>query len=266
MSKYTVRQVSAFAGVSVRTLHVYDELGLLKPADRTESRYRLYGDKELLRLQQILFYKELDFSLEEIGRILDSPDFDIVQALSQHKTALATKRDRLDTLLATIDNTINHIIYTTNEGDFCMKPEELYEGLPKEFATIYRDEAHKNWGDAVKNSEEALRKMSKADFAKLNNDFKENWKMLSTMTAQDPSSDAVQERIVRHYALTRALWGTSALPDNQAAQFLGLGELYIEDTRFTEVDGVQVPGFGAFMSKAMNYFVETALAEPSVAA
>ncbi len=265
MSSYTVRQVAAFAGVSVRTLHVYDEIGLLKPADRTESRYRLYGEKELLRLQQILFYKELDFSLEEIGRILDSPDFDIVQALAQHKIALATKRERLDTLLATIDNTINHILHTTTEGEFTMKPEELYEGLPKEFATTYRDEAHKYWGDAVKKSEEVLRKMSKTDFTKLKDDFKENWKMLSTMTAQEPSSDAVQERIVRHYALTRALWGTSALPDNQAAQFLGLGELYIEDPRFTEVDGVQVPGFGAFMSEAMNYFVETALAEASVA-
>ena len=147
-----------------------------------------------------------------------------------------------------------------------MTPEELYEGLPKEFATTYRDEAYKHWGDAVKKSEEALRTMSKADFTKLKDDFKENWKMLSTMTAQEPSSDAVQERIVRHYALTRALWGTSASPDNQAAQFLGLGELYIEDSRFTEVDGVQVPGFGAFMNEAMSYFAETALAETSVAA
>jgi DNA-binding transcriptional MerR regulator len=246
--------------VSVRTLHVYDEIGLLKPADRTESRYRLYGEQELLRLQQILFYKELDFSLEEIGRILDSPDFDIVQALSQHKISLAAKRERLDTLLATIDTTINHIIHATNEGDLHMTPEELYEGLPKEFATTYRDEAHKHWGEAVKQSEEALRKMSKTDFATLKDDFKENWKMLSTMTAQEPSSDAVQERIVRHYALTRAFWGTSAAADNQAAQFLGLGELYIEDPRYTAIDGVQVHGFGAFMSEAMNYFAKTVLA------
>lgn len=260
MSSYTVRQVAAFAGVSVRTLHLYDEIGLLKPANRTESRYRLYGEQELLRLQQILFYKELDFSLEEIGRILDSPDFDIVQALSQHKISLAAKRERLDTLLETIDKTINHIIHTTNEGDFQMKPEELYEGLPKEFATTYRDEAHKHWGNAVKKSEEALRKMNKADLAKLRDDFKENWKILSTMTTQDPTSDKVQERIVRHYALTRALWGTSASADNQASQFQGLGELYIEDPRFTEVDGMQVPGFGAFMNKAMSYFAETALA------
>jgi DNA-binding transcriptional MerR regulator len=265
MSSYTVRQVAAFAGVSIRTLHVYDEIGLLKPADRTESRYRMYGEKELLRLQQILFYKELDFSLEEIGRILDSPDFDIVQALAQHKISLAAKRERLDTLLATIDNTINHILHTTDGGEFLMKPEEIYEGLPKEFATTYRDEAHKHWGDAVKKSEEALRKMSKADLAKLRDDFKENWKMLSTMTAQKPSSDAVQERIVRHYALTRALWGTSAATDSQAAQFLGLGEMYTEDPRFTEVDGVQIPRFGAFMNEAMSYFVETTLAEAGVA-
>ena len=256
MKYYSVRQLAALAGVSVRTLHVYDDMGLLKPAARTEARYRQYGEKELLRLQQILLYKELDFPLQEICTILDDPDYDLVEALERHKMALSARQQRLSVLLSTIDKTISHI----QQGAFQMTPEELYEGLPKEFATEYRKEAQKRWGDAVKKSEEALRTMSKADFTKLKDDFKENWKTLSTMTAQEPSSDAVQERIVRHYTLTRALWGTSASPDKQTAQFLGLGELYIEDPRFTEVDGVQVAGFGAFMRDAMQYFAETALA------
>lgn len=254
--QYSVQEVAKLASVSVRTLHVYDDIGLLKPATRTEARYRLYGEKELLRLQQILFYKELDFSLHEIKDILDAPDFDIVQALEQHKTALLARKERLTTLLTTIDKTITHL----TQGDYMMTVEELYEGLPKEFATDYREEAYRRWSEAVKHSEEALRRMNKADFNKLKDDFKENWNALSQMTALDPASDAVQERILRHYTLTRAFWGTSATPDKQAAQFKGLGTLYTEDPRYTQVAGKPNPGFAEFMSKAMAFFADTALA------
>jgi DNA-binding transcriptional MerR regulator len=75
MDNYSVKRLSDLAGVSVRTLHLYDEIGLLKPSIRTDAGYRIYGEKELLRLQQILFYKELDFSLQEIAAILDHPEF-----------------------------------------------------------------------------------------------------------------------------------------------------------------------------------------------
>lgn len=80
MKEYSVKGLSKIAGVSVRTLHHYDKIGLLKPAIRTEARYRLYGENELLKLQQILFYKELDFSLNEIINILNDPDFDLMKA------------------------------------------------------------------------------------------------------------------------------------------------------------------------------------------
>ncbi|MBA4145294.1 MAG: MerR family transcriptional regulator, partial [Cytophaga sp.] len=89
MVSYSVKELSEIAGVSVRTLHLYDEIGLLKPSTRTEARYRLYGENELLRLQQILFYKELGISLEEIRSILDDPEFDLLQALESHKVALS---------------------------------------------------------------------------------------------------------------------------------------------------------------------------------
>ena len=78
MENYSVKKLSDLAGVSVRTLHLYDEIGLLKPSVRTSAGYRLYGERELLRLQQVLFYKELDFSLQEIAAILDHPEFDVV--------------------------------------------------------------------------------------------------------------------------------------------------------------------------------------------
>jgi len=94
---YSVKQLAKLAGVSVRTLHLYDQLGLLKPSIRTENRYRRYGETELLRLQQILFYKVLDFPLKEIGPILDDPDFDLLKALEDHKQSLITKREHLTT-------------------------------------------------------------------------------------------------------------------------------------------------------------------------
>ena len=87
MSKYSVSEVSRMSGVSVRTLHYYDEIDLLKPLDRTGVGYRYYGDQELLRLQQILFFRELDFPLKEISKCINAPEFDVVQALEQHKSA-----------------------------------------------------------------------------------------------------------------------------------------------------------------------------------
>src|SRR5690606_22198431 len=85
---YTVRQLAQLAGVSVRTLHYYDEIGLLRPSRVGENGYRYYDEPEVLRLQQILLYKELELSLEEIGSLLDQPDFDVLRALEDHKRAL----------------------------------------------------------------------------------------------------------------------------------------------------------------------------------
>src|SRR5688500_17485670 len=93
MERYSVKRLAALAGVSVRTLHLYDEIGLLKPSIRTEKKYRLYGRAELLRLQQILFYKEMDIPLKEIADILDDPQFDLLTALENHKKALKQKQE-----------------------------------------------------------------------------------------------------------------------------------------------------------------------------
>ena len=107
MKLYTVKELSRLAGVSVRTLHHYDQIGLLKPLQRSGSAgYRRYGQKELLRLQQILFFKELDFPLPDIRRILDAPDFDPVEALRFHRKKLTERVERLKTLLRNIDNTM----------------------------------------------------------------------------------------------------------------------------------------------------------------
>src|SRR5512143_296680 len=100
---YTVQQLARLAGVSARTLRHYDHIGLLKPSARSAAGYRLYGEADLLRLQQILFFRELDFPLADIQGILDEPGFDQVKALHAHRRLLQQEADRLERLLKTIE-------------------------------------------------------------------------------------------------------------------------------------------------------------------
>src|SRR5919107_1357533 len=106
---YTVKAVSDLAKVSVRTLHHYDEIGLLKPAGHSAAGYRLYGQKDLERLQQVLFFKELGFDLKEIKRILADPSFDRRRALVEHRKLLLERRERLRRLIASVDRTLKAI-------------------------------------------------------------------------------------------------------------------------------------------------------------
>ena len=255
METYSVKQLAKMAGVSVRTLHLYDQMGLLKPAARTAARYRLYGKAELSRLQQILFYRELDFPLQTIRDTLNDPAFEVVQALESHKAALLARRDRIARLLVTIDNTISHL--TT--GSNMLTIEELYEGLPKEQAEAYRTEAVKKWPAEAEQAETSLRKQSKADLHALKTEFRNLWQQLAAMTQQEPTSAPVQAQVAHHYALIRQFWGTADSADAQAEAYAGLGQLYVSDERYTATDGHTNPAFADFLSKAMRHFAETKL-------
>ena len=257
MEKYSVKKLSELAGISVRTLHYYDQIGLLKPSIRTEARYRFYGSEELFRLQQILFYKELDFPLEKIHEILDDPDFDLMLALSNHKTALKEKRDRIDILIDTIDKTINNQF---KNDKTMLKPEELYEGLSKETADSYRKEAIKKYGKkTVETSEKSLQQLTKEQFAALRQEQQDITAELFALVNEDYTSAEVQAVIARHYANTRKFWGTYDSSDTQSEQYAGLGDLYINDERFTMIDGKAQPAFAQFLSKAMGYFANNNL-------
>ena len=250
MDKYSVKALSKLAGVSVKTLHHYDKIGLLKPNTRTEARYRLYGPEEILRLQQILFYKELDFPLQEIRDIMDDPDYDMVSALSNHKDALKARRQRIDVLINTIDKTINHQLKQNT-----MKPEELYEGLPKETARAYRKEAIKQYGQsAVETSEKSLMKLSKAELSALKREQQDVTALLFSLANHSPESENVQAAIERHYIVTRKFWGTFQSKDPQLDQYAGLGQLYENDERFTMVNGQPQPKFATFLKQAMYYY------------
>src|SRR4051812_42458427 len=121
---YTVKQVAAMSGVSVRTLHFYDETGLLKPAYHGANGYRFYEEPQLLILQQILFYRELGFELKQIQEILSRADFEKVAALQSHREVLQKDLTRIDELIETIDKTIEHL-----KGTKKMKSEEMFVGF-----------------------------------------------------------------------------------------------------------------------------------------
>lgn len=249
MKQYTVKQLADLAGISVRTLHYYDDIHLLTPAERSEAGYRLYGESELLRLQQILFYRELDVPLNEIGAILDDPGFNKVRSLRAHKVALVSRKERLSRLINTIDNTIANL-----RKDAIMTPEELYEGFPREQAEAWRQEALDRWGPAVEDSERYLQSLGKEQFDALKEGFAACWKRLAGMHDRDPESPEVQAEVERHYGFIRQFWGVTDPSDIRKEQYIELGELYKADPRYTTIDGVEQPGLGEFMSQAMQSF------------
>ncbi|MCB0636507.1 MAG: MerR family transcriptional regulator [Lewinella sp.] len=256
MERYSVKEVADMSGVSVRTLHYYDQIGLLRPGARSEAGYRSYGETELLRLQQILFYKELGFSLQEIRVILDDPAFDLIAALEAHRQALTSRQQRLSRLLATIEHTIDHL----KNGDVMKKPEMLYEGLPKEVGTTYRREAMEKYGEkTVTRSEAELMKLGKEGFAQLQAEFQGVNDELFALRGEAPDSQPVQAAIARHYACIRQFWGTTGSADMQAEAYAGLGELYVSDERFTRVKGEPQPAFARFLAAAMGHFAATRL-------
>ncbi|WP_018628653.1 MerR family transcriptional regulator [Niabella aurantiaca] len=250
MKQLSVKELARAAGVTVRTLHLYDRTGLLKPALRTEKKYRYYGKAELLRLQQILFYKELGLSLAEIAALLDAPDFDLVKALTGHKKALQQKQQQLSKMMETIDKTILNL-----KGKINMTHEELYAGLPREQAQQWRKEALEKWPDQVKHSEKMLLKMSRAGFDILQQTFKSVNEQLAALKKEDPQSPQ-SPQVQQHYDCILKFWGKT---DNIAAAYKGLGDLYVADTRYTTVNGTADREFAAFMNAAMIHFADTQL-------
>lgn len=138
---YTVKQLSDLAQISVRALHYYDEIDLLKPSQVGANGYRYYDDASLLRLQQILFYREIGLELVQIRDVLDSPDFDLLAALRSHREVLVQKGNRLQNLIATIDSTMMHLA-----GEMDMSKKRLFEGFSEAKQKDYEREARLQYG------------------------------------------------------------------------------------------------------------------------
>jgi DNA-binding transcriptional MerR regulator len=249
MNNYSVKKLAKLAGVSVRTLHLYDKIGLLKPSVRTEARYRLYGEKELLRLQQILFYRELDFPLKDICTILDNPAFDIMQALEGHRKALLANIERLNTLVGSIDKTL-----LTLKNKTMLQVEDLYEGIPQDKAEAWRAEAMTKWGkETILEAENNMRSLSKEELKTELNDISEK---LTALMNGDPGNPEVQQLIARRYQIILRFTG-GQIKQGKLAYLRGLGELYVADNRYTPVNGMPSMELALFMKAATDIYVES---------
>lgn len=246
------------AGVTIRTLHLYDKIGLLKPRMRTSSNYRCYGESEMLRLQQILFYKELDFSLKDIKQMLAHPDFDVIKALESHRAAITERSNRLDILLQTIDHTVNHLKNKIRMENY----EKLYEGIAKEEAKAWRNEAVEKWGEAaVSRSEDSLLNLSSTDLEQLKVDQKDVAAQLKFKFLAGESAEGylVQEEMARHYQNIRGFWALKDGDHLSAAQYKGLAELYVTDERYINENGKPDRAFATFLRNGMIRFADNQL-------
>lgn len=248
----TVRQVAKAARISVRTLHHYDAIGLLEPGHVGANGYRYYGRPELLRLQQILFYRELGLPLGEIGAILDDPGFDPLTALKGHREALEARIGRYRELIATIDRTIASL-----EKDEAMDDNDYYAGIAPETRERWQREAVAFWGeDAVRAAQDKARGFSKEQVAQIQTEMeaiRSDFQRLFREGAE-PGSEAAQAVAARHYAWVCHSW----TPD--AAAFAGLGRFYVENAEFrgTYEDGA-LPGTAEFIAAAMAIYAERSL-------
>lgn len=249
MQRYRVKEVARLSGVSVRTLHHYHEIGLLEPAVIGENRYRYYGDAELLRLQQILFYRAFGLPLSQIAAILDQPDFDQVAALREHRARLEQDIERYRQLIGTIDRTIAKLT-----GERSMKHSELYEGFPPEQQATYEDWLVETHGgdmaaciDASKqhfaDMPDGKRQGAMAELAELERDLAERLRQ-----GVPPYSQELDPLLDRHQAWVAAMWGRDCSPDAYA----GLAGLYLSHPDFRQRYETIGEGFADYLAAAMK--------------
>lgn len=247
---YTVNKLAKIAGVSVRTLHYYDEVGLLKPAIVQENGYRMYEERELLLLQQILFFRELDFSVEEIKRIMSAPTFDLRQALHDQRALIELKRKRLAGLIKTIDSTIQKLDQPTPMND--QDRQELYDTFGEDTIKKYADEVKQKWGntEAYKQSMERASKMTKEDYEKYKHDSDVFMKNVAATMDKGATSPEFQALIAEHFK------SLSTWYEPNFEMYRGLAKMYVEDPRFTAYYENYREGLAKVFSEGMMYFID----------
>lgn len=245
---YTVKKLSEISGVSVRTLHYYDEVGLLKPAYTRVNGYRIYGEEELLRLQQVLFFREMGLPLKEIKLILCSGDFNQMKALASHRVFLKKKEERLHRQIQTIDRTIDHL-----KGKVQMKHPELYEGFNPREQSAMEQELIERFGEkakvAIAESKENSKDWAIDDFTAYGKRFNGIADAILTLFNQGLKEDnlKVQGHIQVHFDWLHEMW----TPDQET--YTQLGELYCSPG-YAKVFEKYPEGFARFLANAMKHF------------
>jgi DNA-binding transcriptional MerR regulator len=251
MSNYTVKQLARLSGVSIRTLHHYDEIGLLRPAFIGENRYRYYGRGELLRLQDILFHRELGMPLPDIARLLDHDGDDRLTMLTEHRQRLLDRVERSRQLLRTIDRTIAEL-----KGEGRMEDSEIYAGFSPE-----KQAEHEQWlVDKYGGAMQAEIDRGKARLAGMSQEQR-NEALVDGATAEEalanlfeagfsPENPQVEPAIARHHAWVAKMWGRDCPP----VAYAGLADLYLSHPGFHERYEARGSGFTEWLTTAMKAY------------
>jgi DNA-binding transcriptional MerR regulator len=245
--EYTVQKLGYLAGVSTRTLRYYDVIGLLKPARINSSGYRIYGQSEVDRLQQILFYRELGVSLEGIRDIMTAPGFDGAHALIGHYEKLLERRSQLDELIANVEKTI-----ALTEGRITMTDKEKFEGFKQKLIddneAKYGKEVREKFGDkAIDKSNKKLKNMSEEQHAaveKLGTDIIDT--LAAAFVTGDPAGELAQKAADLHRQWLSFYWDTYSKEAHA-----GLAQMYVDDERFTAFYDAKQPGSAVFLRNAI---------------
>lgn len=253
MKALTVTEVAKVSGVSVRTLHHYDQIGLLKPAFTGQNRYRYYGREELLRLQQILLHRELGIPLGEIGAILDAPDFDRLEALRHQRDRLSEEAKRYAQLVRTIDRTIASL-----EGDRAMRNADLYRGVSLDKQAEYEAWLTEQFGDKmperIAQSKRQYESLSETEKQQLNQELHDMEQGLAEGLRRGVpmGSPSLAPLLARHRAWVSQMWGKPCPPEAYA----GLADLYLSHPDFVARYETIEPGFAEYLSGSMKVFAQ----------
>ncbi|MED1947274.1 MULTISPECIES: MerR family transcriptional regulator [Brevibacillus] len=248
--EYTVQKLGLLAGVSTRTLRYYDEIDLLKPARINSSGYRIYGQQEVDRLQQILFYRELGVSLEEIKEILNSPTFDADRALREHREKLLERRAQLDALIANVDLTL-----AQREGTKTMSDKQKFEGFKQKLVddneAQYGEEIRAKYGsDLVDKSNQKIKGMTEQEYAaleQLNEELHET--LAQAFATGDPAHELAQKAADLHRQWLSFYWDSYSKEAHA-----GVAQMYVDDPRFTAYYDKEQPGVAAFLRDAVTIY------------
>ena len=235
-----IKEFAEFTGVSVRTLHYYDEIGLLTPAFVDKSTgYRFYDENSLLRMQEILFYRELDFSLKSIGEILSSSNYDKNKALKEQKHLLTLKKERLERLISAIDGAVN--------GEIVMKAFDNSE------FEKHKGEVKEKWGktDAYKEYTQRTKNYSKQNWNDLAAGMDHIMSEFALCMRKDETPDsAVAQTLVK--LLKDHITENYYLCTNEI--LAGLGQMYVADDRFKNNIDKHADGTAAFICEAIEVY------------
>ena len=246
--EYSVKNLSELAGVSSRTLRFYDQIGLLSPSRIQANGYRVYGQAEVDRLQEILFFRELGIALEEIKKLIQDSSYDSVKILENYRDELFERRERLGSLIDNVEKTLR-----SRKGMLIMNDQEKFEGLRaesiKENQQKYGDEARRTFGEkAVAESHRKFSQLTQAEYAKMMEIEQEIKTLL--MKAVTGKEDPKGETGL-HIAHLHKEWLGFTWPKYTVEAHAGLVQMIIEDPRFTDYYDKDVKGCARFLNEAV---------------